>query len=359
MTRYDRDALLASVDLRSLADELLGGHHGSERSPTWPCPVPTHAQTGRTPPVSIFVTRWGEQRWRCHGCGASGSAIDLVIHIHRVDVRRAMELLASRTGLLADADCPAPRRRSRPPVERREPHPGIEDYVATCAEHLWAPAAGGPARYLTETRGLPENVLRLNRVGFDPGPRHLDRPDGVPRSSGIVLPVLDDDGRAVFTQTRRLGPRITGPRYLNCATRAAPNPRLAIYRSLGASTGPVVICEGAIDALTAAAAGCRSVALLGSTVADTRVADRIARFHADGVVIAFDADEAGDRGAAELARLLRTRGVCAVRLRPPEQVSDLNDWSRAFSAGGLETIAAAARRAAAQRNDRAPPTLRR
>lgn len=358
MTRYDRDVLLASVDLRSLADELLGGHHGSERSPTWSCPVQTHAQTGRTPPVSIFVTRWGEQRWRCHGCGASGSAIDLVIHVHRVDVRRAMELLASRTAVTADVDCPAARSESRPPVERAEPHPGIEDYVATCAEHLWAPAAGGPVRYLTETRGLPEDVLRLNRVGFDPGPRHVDRPDGVPRSSGIVLPVLDDDGRAVFTQIRRLGPRITGPRYLNCANRAAPNPRLAIYRSSGASRGPVVICEGAIDALTAAAAGCRSVAVLGSTVADTRVADRITRLHADGVVIAFDADAAGDRGAAELANLLRTRGVRAARLRPPEQASDLNDWSRAVSAGGLETIAAAAR-GAAQRNDRAPPALRR
>jgi DNA primase len=120
----------------------------------------------------------------------------------------------------------------------------------------------------------------------------------------------------------------------------------------------VVICEGAIDALTAAAAGCRSVAVLGSTVADTRVADRITRLHADGVVIAFDADAAGDRGAAELANLLRTRGVRAARLRPPEQASDLNDWSRAVSAGGLETIAAAAR-GAAQRNDRAPPALRR
>lgn len=358
MTRYDRDALLASVDLRSLADELLSGHHGGERSPTWSCPVPTHVQTGRTPPVSIFVTRWGEQRWRCHGCGASGSAIDLVIHTHGVDVRRAMELLASRTGLRADADCPAPRRRSRFPVERSEPHPGIEHYAAICAEYLWSPAAAGPARYLTEVRGLNEDVLRLNRIGFDPGSRHLDRPDGVPRSSGIVLPVLDDDGRAVFTQTRRLGSRATAPRYLNCANRAARNPRVAVYRSSGASTGPVVVCEGAIDALTAAAAGCRSVAVLGSTVADTRVADRIARLHADGVVIAFDADEAGDRGAAGLASLLRARGVCAARLRPPEQASDLNGWSRTVGASGLETIAAAARDAA-QRDDRAPPALRR
>lgn len=359
MTRYDRDALLASVDLPALADELLGGHHGSERSPTWPCPVPTHAQTGRTPPVSIFITRWGEQRWRCHGCGASGSAIDLVIHAHGLDVRRAMDLLASRAGLRADLDCTAPvRRRPRPPVERVEPHPGIEDYVAACADFLWTRTAAGPARYLTDTRGLPGHVLRLNRIGFDPGPRQLDRPDGVPRSAGIVLPVVDETGRAVFTQTRRLGSRITGPRYLNCANRAAPNPRLAVYRSTDASPGPLVVCEGAIDALTAAAAGCRSAGILGSTIADERVADRIASLGADTVVLAFDGDGAGDRGAARLAGLLKARGHAVARLRPPACANDLNEWSRADGIDGLDAIAASVRRSA-HRNDRAPPALRR
>lgn len=356
MTRYDRDALLASVDLPALADELLGGHHGSERSPTWPCPVPTHAQTGRTPPVSIFVTRWGEQRWRCHGCGASGSAIDLVIRAHGVDVRRAMDLLASRAGLRAGLDCSTPvRRRPRPPVERADPHPGLEDYVAACADYLWTPAAAGPARYLTETRGLPEEVLRLNRVGFDPGPRHLARPDGVPRSAGIVLPVVDEIGRAVYTQTRRLGLRISGPLYLNCANRAAPNPRLAVYRSTDESPGPLVVCEGAIDALTAAAAGCRSTAVLGSTVADERVADRLSSLGADLVVLAFDADDAGDRGAVGLAGLLKARGQAVARLRPPARANDLNEWRRA---DGIDAIAASVRRSA-HRHDRAPPALRR
>lgn len=119
-----------------------------------------------------------------------------------------------------------------------------------------------------------------------------------------------------------------------------------------------MVCEGAIDALTAAAAGCRSVAALGSAVADTHVADQIARLGADGVVIAFDADEAGDRGAAELASLLRSRGVCAARLRPPDRASDLNDWSRTVGADGLDSIARAVR-AASHRNDRAPPAHRR
>lgn len=327
MTSYDRNALLAGVDLPTLADELLGGQSGSTRSPTWPCPVPTHAQTGRTPPVSVFTTRWGEQRWRCHGCGASGSAIDMVMQAKGLDVRQAMDWLASRMHVsprVRDVR-PAPRHRVERPVAI-EPHPGIDEYVHACESVLWSTAGRGPLHWLTDTRCLSEEVLRLNRVGFDPGARHLERPVGVPRSAGIVLPVLDDNGRAIFTQTRRLGRALTGPRYLNCAAQVAPNPRLALYRAAGWEVGDhLVVCEGAIDALTAAGAGIRSAAALGSTLADARVADRLASYGV-AITIGFDADDAGDHGAASLASLLKSRGCHPTRLRPPPEYGDLNQW---------------------------------
>ena len=89
---YDRDALLAAVDLRALADDLLGHRSGTGRSPMWPCPNDQHAQSGRTPPVSIFTSRRGEQRWRCHGCGDGGTAIDLVLAARGGTPRDAMWL---------------------------------------------------------------------------------------------------------------------------------------------------------------------------------------------------------------------------------------------------------------------------
>lgn len=324
MSRFDRDELLRRVDLRQLADELLGGHCGSERSPTWSCPVPTHAQTGQTPPLSIFVTRWGEERWRCHGCGASGSAIDLVMHAHGIDVRGAMEWLSQRSGPSVLDPPQRSRSTKRRPAARAEPHPAIDDYVAECEATLWNSTGRGPRRWLTETRCLDEDVLRLNRVGFDPGVRHLGRPDGVPRSAGVVLPVLDGAGRAVFTQTRRLG-QVKGPKYLNCANRVAPNPRLAMYRGAVTEGGPLIICEGAFDALSAVGAGLQSAALLGSTIADERVADKIAS-HGGRIVLAFDADASGDRGAARLASMLTERGRSPVRLRPGAEAVDLNEW---------------------------------
>src|SRR5260370_1429281 len=99
MAQLDRDRILEAVDLPALADELLGPRRGRERSAMWPCPSPQHAQSGRTPPVSIFCTGRGEQRWHCHGCGIGGSAIDLVMATRGVQVRDALEELAARAGV--------------------------------------------------------------------------------------------------------------------------------------------------------------------------------------------------------------------------------------------------------------------
>lgn len=325
---HDRDRILAAVDLPALADELLGTRRGA-RTATWRCPSETHAQTGRTPPVTVFTTRRGEQRWTCHGCGESGTAIDLVMVTHHVDVKGALEWLANRTGVTAALDRPFRPSVVRAPTPADEaphaPDPRIDDYVAECERWLWSSGGERSRRWLCEARALPMDVLRDHRLGFDPGPRRLDRPDGVPRASGVVLPVLDAAGRAIFTQTRSLDVRGDRPRYLNCAGRAAPNPRLALYRPSSAVGTCVVVCEGALDALSVAATGRRSAAVLGAALADDRVARLLVCLGAP-LVIAFDADGAGDAGAHRLGELVRARGRPTARLRPPTVAGDLNAW---------------------------------
>ena len=325
---YDRDRIVQNIDLAALADELLGQHKGT-RTPTWPCPDENHAQTGRTPPVTVFTTRRGDQRWTCHGCGASGTAVDLVMMTQHVDVKEALGLLAARSGV-AEREAWSPR----PPSPRRivdevpdpEPHPGIEGYVAACEQLLWAGDGARARAWLANERRVPAEVLRENRIGFDPGARRLERPDGVPRARGVVLPVLDEAGRAVFTQTRRLEAGAE-PRYLNCSSAAAPNPRLALYR--GEATGRcVIVCEGAIDALSVAAAGRHSAAVLGAALADDRVASQLRKLDAS-IVLAFDADDAGDAGARRLKMLLGESRHPVLRLRPPPHLGDMNAWMAA------------------------------
>lgn len=331
----DRAQILEATDLAGLADELLGPRRGSSRSPSWPCPSPTHAQTGRTPPVSIYRSRGGEERWHCHGCGIGGSAIDLVMAARRVMVRDALEELAGRAEgahrFEADARVSTqPRPRCPPTGEPVVSDPaGLVTYVEDCAERLWQPAGRSVLRWLTEYRGLPEEVLRVNRIGADPGRQRQRRPEGMPSAGRAAVLPVHEAGRPVFAQLRPLSPPPGRPRYLNAASRLATNPRVGLYQPPEPVGRCVIVTEGVLDALSANAAGFRAAAVLGAALAGDgvggSVAERLARFDSP-IILGFDADAAGDHAAALLQRSLRTRGVFVARVHVPVEPNDLNGW---------------------------------
>jgi len=164
-------------------------------------------------------------------------------------------------------------------------------------------------------------------------------------SSGraAVLPVCEA-GRPVFAQLRPISPLPERPRYLNAASRLATNPRVGIYEPPEAVGRCVIVTEGVVDALSANASGFRSAAVLGAALVGdgphgrggSLVADRLARLDSP-LILAFDADEAGQRGSKALHGLLSERGVRTARVHVPAEVNDLNawmvvsrDWDRAF-----------------------------
>ncbi len=303
----------------------------------WPCPSAQHAQTGRTPPVSIFTSRRGEQRWRCHGCGEGGTAIDLVLACRGGEPLDAMAFLAERSG-----------QHERPKTWRPSPRPasdrtfpaagcagpeGIHRYVQECAARLWTNEGRHIRKWLTRDRGLPEDVLQKNLLGADLGPQVQWRPDGMPRAGGAVLPAVVD-GRAIYAQLRVPNPRRDAPRYLNPSGSIAPNPRLVRIRPAEIRCPEVIVTEGVIDALSAAAAGFRAVGVLSAAYGDAVVAAQLARLP-HPLVLAFDADDAGRVAASNLAGLLRAGGRRPVVLDFGD--GDLNeaslregDWPAAF-----------------------------
>lgn len=326
--RYERDELLARTDLAALADELLGFHAGNGRNARWPSPVPNHPQTGRTPPMSIFVDHRGIERWTCFATGANGTAIDLVVVATGRSVGDAIAWLAERARLDRPAPerPPAVRRAPPAPAPAREPSAALREYVEACERILWQPTGAAIRRWLVEQRCLDPDVLRHNRVGADPGPRVLRRAKGLPRHGpAAVFPALDDDREPVYLQARYLELPPDRGKYDNPTAKHGSNPRLTPVMPTGCATnGPTIVTEGVPDALAAATAGYRAVAILGAGVPDQRVAQRLAKH--DGVlVVAFDADDAGRTGAASLRRLLAEAGrQSVVEVVPP--AADLNTW---------------------------------
>lgn len=359
---YDRNDVLSRTRLPDLCDETLGPRRGRGPSASWPCPDPGHGpQTGQTPPVTVFGTRDGTERWRCHACGAGGTAVDLVMRLDGVGFREALDRLGQRIGAPEAERARVVPLRPSGPVPPVEVSPAVDAYVSSCEAWLWGPGGRAFRRFLA-ARGLGEEVLRANRVGADPGPRALPRADGLPKGgAAVVLPLLDAAGRAVYLQARYLQPR--DRKYDNPAGSLVPvSPRLGEVRLPGPATRADValVCEGIPDALTAAQAGWRSVAVLGAGLPDERVARAISeRFPTETLVIAFDADHRGHAGAKHLGRLLdrADAGARTVMLDLPDGAGDINAWAIAtgdrFQVDLDEAVTAATGPVDHDRNDQA------
>jgi DNA primase len=327
----DRDDLLRRTDLAALLDEL------SPRPPTklgqnarWRCIDPGHDD--QHPSISMFTDRRGIQRWRCWSGGHGGTAIDALLVGRGGTVAEAMAELERRAGV--------PSHRDREPVVRSVPlprpaqdvpvSPELLEYVSACERLLWRPAGRPIVDYLVQERGLAPDVLEANHVGADPGPHVLRRAAGLPRGGpAAVLPTLDLRGNVTYVQARYLEPAEDRPKYDNPAGRLAANPRTG-WCSPARQRGReyLLVCEGAIDALTAAGAGISAVAVLGATYVDERVAAHIVEGAAGrSIVIAFDGDHAGQAATESLSAALATAGYGSRDLSLPRG-TDLNSVVR-------------------------------
>ena len=368
----DRDEVLSRIDLAVLATEICGPPSGSGRSAKWHCPNPDHPDSH--PSMSVYQAQ-RSQRWKCHGCGEGGTAIDLWMLAHRVGVADALAALAERSGAHQPRPAAAPpsptlarllttklsqAAPSEPPPEeqgagREDADPatprfdvGVEHYVASAEQLLWGQQGSGALLWLHQ-RGLRDDVLHANRVGYDPGRRELRRTGGLPhRGIGVVLPILGPGDHAIWVQTRYLDPGSAGRKYDSVVADIAPNPKVAVIRpparQVPESPSTVVITEGIPDGLTVAHTGTQAAAVVGTGNSGPDVAHRLHRLWPQAAfVVAFDNDAAGQLTGPRLAAHLAELGHDVAVATPPQAHNDLNDWWRADSDGFTQHLAAATR----------------
>lgn len=346
----NRDAILAAVNLQGLADDLLGARIGAMSSPAWRCPDAERSwHADASVRTTTFLTRRGEQRWHCHGCGTGGTAIDLVMKRHGVGVRQSLDLLAARTGAAAPSPPPPAEERGvqhdGPPRPARTP---LDAWAAHAARLLWQPYGEPVLRWLVDDRGIPADVLRANCVGATAiTPDHVlptRRAVAGPRSASpaAVLPVIARN-QAIHAQLRLIAPRPGEPRYLNPTGTTTRHPPLALYRPPKRLHPEILITEGILDALAANAAGYRAAAVLSPGRADAEVAVHLSRLNGP-LVLALDPDGPGDGAAARLEHHLIAHGRRPVWL--PALDGDLNDalvsasdWPRKLSAHVRHVVA--------------------
>jgi hypothetical protein len=165
----------------------------------------------------------------------------------------------------------------------------------------------------------------LQRVGIlrDSGHEHLNGSIVVPlfgaSDDGSARPVVGAYGRKLLDNLRPGTPKHL---YL-------PGPHRGVWNREGLEGAKeIILCEALIDAMTFWCAGYRNVtSCYGVNGLTDELLAALKQCGAERILIAFDRDEAGDRGAEALAKQLTAAGLDGFRLLFPKG-EDANSYAR-------------------------------
>ena len=291
----------------------------------WQGLCPFHAE--KTPSFSVNAEMGV---YHCFGCKASGDAITFVREIEHADFPEAVERLAGRAGIALRYTAPgegADRQKRGKLTE------ALEQAVEWYHQRLLTSPDAGQARGYLRHRGYDGDVVRQYKLGWAPDdwdalaaglgagtdggmPVQVfsDAGLGFRNKSGrvqdsfrarLLFPIFDPSGKPVGFGGRVL-PGGEGPKYKNSVDNAVYRKSRILYGLNWAkqdivNAGEVIVCEGYTDVIGFAQAGiARAVATCGTALTEDHV--RVLRRFAPRIVLAFDADSAGQTAAERFSQ---------------------------------------------------------
>lgn len=291
----DREELLSRVSVTAVLEDLVGPScRGS-----FGCPSPNHAQTGKTPPVSVDEMKG---LWHCFGCGLGGTAVDLLMVAHGVNVAEAFARLRKLTGLKPRSSmAPAGVKVQSEPVP---PIDAAEILARWTGARGWSPevVASFGLSVVNDTYGKPRVRFPFRRAGA-----------------------------TIWHQDRAVGP--ADRKYL--ATKGSSQQLYAMDLAgafeCAATIGVCWMVEGLPDvvALGHLAEPGKWPAVIGLPGVQYSRLPGLARSLAGLTVpLVADADPDGETMRTTVGQLLSQAGAYVVQVRLPEGVNDLDDLRR-------------------------------
>ena len=362
---------LAEV-VRSDGHELK--KHGTKKLA---CLCPFHEE--KTPSCVIDTVR---NTFKCFGCGKSGDVIAWLRETRGVTFPEAMELLQGTDGEgKRKKEKGKSEEQSQSPTGngaqrwRFEPEMSDGELLREVTAYYHATAKASPeVRAFLEKRGLwtPEVIdvfqlgyanrtlgyhlppkeraagqrirTRLQDIGIlrESGHEHLNGSLVVPLDSSQLSAVSFQPevvqlyGRKLRDDLRQGTPKhlyLAGPlkgvfNALSLGSLGSPgSPGSQNPQSSVLSPQSLIVCEAILDALTFWVHGFRNVtACYGVNGLTEELLHFIVALGIKEVLLAFDSDEAGDRGAAAVAERLSAHGIACRRVRFPHGL-DANDYA--------------------------------
>jgi DNA primase len=260
-------------------------------------------------------------RYMCFGCGAKGDVFNFVQAMEHLDFIGAVEKLAGKFGieLHYTSGAGSGERKHRKDLQQL-----IERAVVWYHTRLLEGTDARAAREYLRARDLAGDVARQFKIGWAPDEwdalsRALDAPAEMLREAGlgfvnkagrmqdsfrarVMFPIFDETGAAVAFGGRIL-PGSTDPaKYKNSSETPIYTKSRTLYGMNWAKGNVVkqdrvIVCEGYTDVIGFHKSGLPvAVATCGTALTEEHV--RLMKRYARNIVLAFDADSAG-QGAAE------------------------------------------------------------
>ncbi len=296
---------------------------------------PFHGE--KTPSFTVYPET---ASFYCFGCGAGGDVITFIKKIENLDYLDAVRFLADRAGMKMPED-KADDAVSRLRLRVLEANRDAARYFHSV---LYSPAGRAGLEYYYR-RGYTDNTIRRFGLGYAPdGYYHLldymrkkgYRDDELTAAflaarsrngSGnlydifrnrVMIPIIDIRGNVIAFGGRVLDD--SKPKYLNSSDTLVfkkTNNLFALNFAKASKEGSLILCEGYMDVIALHQAGfTNAVAALGTSFTEEH-ARLIARY-AGEVILVFDADAAGQKGAKRAIGLLRETGVHIRVIRIPD-----------------------------------------
>ncbi|MEB3330614.1 MAG: DNA primase [Candidatus Sericytochromatia bacterium] len=328
----------------------------SGRNYTGLCPF----HNERSPSFNVNPER---QIFRCFGCGEGGDVFTFVMKAQHQTFPEALRTLADRYGVPLPERQPDSDERAR----IREANESAADYFIWLLEHE---ELGAEARQYLRGRGVDDALRKRFRLGLSPRGwdglhRHL-LGRGVPvevqeaaalarpRASGqghydyfrnrVMFPITNEAGHVVGFGARALASD-DEPKYLNSPETLVYRKGNLLYGLNEARTAiktkdRALLMEGYMDVITAHAHGFEeAVGVLGTALTPNQARALLRYTPSRRVVLAFDADRAGqqaaERGIATLSEVTQGVGLDLRVLAVPSG-KDPDAYLRAEGAAAFE-----------------------
>jgi DNA primase len=301
-----------------------------------------------------------DKLYHCFGCGVAGDVFGFVMEKEGLGFTEAVEALADRYGVELQREQEDPRAEAAR-QRRQRLQQLLERAAAYYSNYLWESKEAGKAREYLAARGLSEETLKNFGIGF--APSAWDKILVAGQRAGFTVPEMHSVGlvqkserggeydrfraRIMFPirdprgRTLGFGGRATRedqkPKYVNTSETDFFHKSEILYgldraRAAMAKANRAVVVEGYTDVLALHQAGMEgAVGVMGTAITPEQVATLSGTV--DEVVLAMDADEAGEEAMLRAQRVAAGRRM---RLRVASMPSGVDPAELMAEADGPE-----------------------